>query len=65
MHKNKDGIHIYNEDAYLGIKKACEIASKTLDMIGQYVEPGVTTEQLDKTCHDFILAHNSVPATLG
>ncbi len=34
-------------------------------MIGQYIEPGVTTEQLDKTCHDFILAHNSAPATLG
>ena len=42
MHKNKDGIYIYNQDAYKGIKKACELASKTLDMIGQYVEPGVT-----------------------
>jgi methionyl aminopeptidase len=65
MHKNKDGILIYNEDALMGIKKACEIASRTLDMIGQHVEPGVTTEELDKKCHDFILAHQSVPATLG
>ena len=54
MRKNKDGIHIYDTDAHEGIKKACEIASKTLDMIGNYVEPGVTTEELDKTCHDFI-----------
>ena len=45
MYKNKDGIYIYNEDAYNGIKKACEIASKTLDMIADYVEPGVTTEE--------------------
>ena len=65
MHKNKDGIYIYNKDAYIGIKKACEIASKTLDMIGQYVEPGVATEELDKKCHEFMLSHNSVPATLG
>ena len=65
MRKNKDGIHIYDKDAHEGIKKACEIASKTLDMIGNYVKPGVTTEKLDKTCNDFILAHNSVPATLG
>ena len=65
MHKNKDGIYIYNYDAYKGIRKACEIASKTLDMIANYVEPGVTTEELDKACHDFILLHNSVPATLG
>ena len=34
-------------------------------MIGQFIEPGVTTEELDKKCHDFILDHNSVPATLG
>ena len=65
MHKNKDGIYIYDNDAYEGIKKACEIASKTLDMIVDHIEPGVTTEQLDKKCHDFILAHNSLPATLG
>ena len=65
MHKNKDGIYIYNEEAYEGIKKACEIASKTLDMIGNYVKSGTTTEELNKKCHDFILSHNSVPATLG
>ena len=65
MHKNKDGIYIYNEEAYEGIKKACEIASKTLDMIGDYVKSGATTGELDKKCHDFILSHNSVPATLG
>ena len=52
MHKNKDGIYIYNEDAYMGIKKACKLASETLDMIGQFIEPGVTTEELDKKCHD-------------
>jgi len=65
MRKNKDGIFIYDSDAYEGIKNACEIASKTLDMIGVHVKPGVTTEELDKTCHEFILAKNSVPATLG
>ena len=56
MHKNKDGIYIYNEEAYEGIKNACEIASKTLDMIGDYVKSGATTEELDKNvmilfCH--------------
>ena len=65
MHKNKDGIYIYDGDAYKGIKEACAIASSTLDMIGNYIEPGVTTEELNKICHDFILSHNSVPATLG
>ena len=65
MYKNKDGIYIYDENAYNGIKKACEIASRTLDMIGQYIEAGVSTAELDAACHDFILANNSVPATLG
>ncbi len=34
-------------------------------MIAPYVRPGVTTGQLDEVCHDFILAHNAIPAPLN
>ena len=30
-----------------------------------YVKPGVTTEELDRLCHDFILEHGATPAPLG
>ena len=63
--KNKDGIHIYDNSDLEGIKRACDIASETLDMIDNLIEPGITTLSLDKECHDFILSRNATPATLG
>ncbi len=63
--KNKHGIHLYNRIDLDGIKKACNIASETLDKIADMIEPGITTLSLDKVCHEFILSKNAIPATLG
>lgn len=63
--KNKDGITIHSPEDFEGMRKAGALAAQVLDMIGEYVVPGVTTAELDKICHDFMLANNSVPATLG
>ena len=62
---NKDGIVIHKLDDFQGMRSACELAANTLDMISDYVQPGVTTESLDSLCHDYILDHGAVPATLG
>ncbi len=63
--KNKDGIFLYNNKALSGIKTACDVASQTLDMISDLIEPGVTTQYLDEACNKFMLANNAIPATLG
>jgi methionyl aminopeptidase len=34
-------------------------------MITEHVRPGVSTDQLNQLCHDFMLAHHAVPATLN
>ena len=34
---------------------AGRLASSVLEMIGEYVVVGVTTEKLDQICHDFIV----------
>jgi methionyl aminopeptidase len=47
------------------MRAAGRLAAETLDMIGPHVVPGVTTETLDRLCHDFILAHDAVPAPLN
>jgi methionyl aminopeptidase len=45
---------------------AGRLAADVLDMIGQYVEPGVSTEKLDQLCHDFIVNEQQVvPACLN
>ena len=33
---------------------AGKVASKTLDMITDYIKPGITTEKIDKVCYEFI-----------
>ena len=47
------------------MRRAGQLAAACLDMIGPHVRPGVTTGELDQLCHDFMLAHGAVPATLG
>jgi methionyl aminopeptidase len=45
---------------------AGRLAADVLDMIGQHVVPGVTTDQLDRLCHDFIVkTQQAVPANVG
>ena len=62
---NADGITIHSKEDFEGMRRAGRLAAEILDMIGPFVKPGVTTEYLDQLCHDFMIANNSVPATLG
>ena len=44
---------------------ASELAARTLDMITPHIKPGISTEKIDQLCHEFMIKHNAVPATLG
>jgi len=45
---------------------AGRLASEVLVMIGPYVKQGVSTEELDQICHDFIVNNqNAIPAPLN
>ncbi|GIX09912.1 MAG: methionine aminopeptidase [Elioraea sp.] len=58
-------IILYGPEDFACMRRAGRLAAATLDMITPHVKPGVTTEELDRLCHDFILAHGAVPAPLG
>jgi methionyl aminopeptidase len=48
------------------MRAAGRLAASVLDMIEPFVVPGVTTEELDKRCHDFIVGElQSIPANLN
>ncbi|MDR2353251.1 MAG: type I methionyl aminopeptidase [Deltaproteobacteria bacterium] len=47
------------------IRKSSRLASQTLDYAGQNIRAGMTTSDLNKLIHDFIVSHNATPATLG
>ncbi len=42
------------------------LAAEVLEMIAPYVQPGVTTDELDQRCHDYIVnVQNAIPAPLN
>ena len=48
------------------MRVAGRMVAEVLDMIGEYVQPGVTTEELDRRCHDFIVNElKAIPANVG
>jgi methionyl aminopeptidase len=48
------------------MRVAGRLAADVLDMIGEYVRPGVTTDELDRICHKYITeTQQAIPAPLN
>lgn len=58
-------IKIHAAKDFEGMRKAGRLAAECLDFITPHVKPGVTTEELDKLCHNFILDNDAIPAPLN
>lgn len=66
MHDHEEEtIYLFQDSDFEGMRKAGRLAAKVLDFIEPYIKPGVTTGELDKLCHDYIIANGAVPAPLG
>jgi methionyl aminopeptidase len=58
-------IKLHGAEAFAAMRKAGRLAAEALDMIGPFVRPGVTTEELDDRVLEFALDHGAVPAPLN
>ena len=58
-------IKIHEKSDFAGMRIAGRLAAETLDFIGDYVEPGVTTERLDELCAEFIADRGATSAPLN
>jgi methionyl aminopeptidase len=47
------------------MRVAGRIAAQALAEVGRHVEPGVTTDELDRVGHEFLVSHGAYPSTLG
>ncbi|OSM02075.1 type I methionyl aminopeptidase [Magnetofaba australis] len=47
------------------MRPSCVLAAETLKMIEEHVKPGVTTDQLNEICHQYIIDHNAYPSPLN
>ena len=59
-------VPLHNNADIARSKVAGSLAAQVLAMIGEHVRPGVTTEQLDQICHDFIVHElKAIPGNIG
>lgn len=47
------------------MRATCRLAAQTLEYIESFVVPGVSTEEINKLCHDFIIKHGAYPSPLN
>ncbi len=65
MKENASGIILHDGQGFEGMRKAGKLAAEVLDFITPHVQKGIATEELDKLCHDFTVAHGAIPAPLN
>ena len=59
-------VKIRSAEQLAKMRIAGRLAAEVLELIEPFVVPGVTTEALDKICHDHIVqVQNAIPACLG
>ena len=58
-------IHLKNREEIELMRESALIVSKTLGVLAEKIEPGITPKELDKLAHDFILDNKGVPGFLG
>ncbi len=47
------------------MRAASQLAARALEEVGRAVAPGVTTDELDRVGHEYLVAHGAYPSTLG
>ena len=47
------------------MKKACELSAGALQAVGKSIEPGISTQELDRIAYDYIISHGGKPNFLG
>jgi methionyl aminopeptidase len=65
VHPEEPRIKIHQPEHFDGMRRAGRLAAEVLDFITPHAKPGVTTGELDRLCHGFILDHGAVPAPLN
>lgn len=60
-----DGSEIKDAETIERMRHASRIAAQALAAAGAAVAPGVTTDEVDRVGHEFLLDHGAYPSTLG
>ena len=59
------GSHIKSADQVEKIRAAGKIAAEAIALVGANAKAGVTTDELDKLAHEYMVSQGAYPSTLG
>src|SRR4029078_10281338 len=59
------GPEVKDAETIARMRVAGGIAAQALEEVGRHVRPGVTTDELDRIGHAFLVDHDAYPSTLG
>jgi methionyl aminopeptidase len=59
------GGHIKTPEQIEKIRAAGKIAARAIALVGENAKPGITTDELDKIAHEYIISQGAYPSTLG
>jgi methionyl aminopeptidase len=62
--KNTKG-DVRTRDEIEKIRAAGKIAAQAIELVGSHAKPGITTDELDRIGHEFLVAQGAYPSTLG
>ena len=59
------GSEVKDEQTIAAMRQAGRIAAQAMAASAEHIAPGVTTDELDRIGHEFLLDHGAYPSTLG
>ncbi|MCU1425093.1 MAG: methionine aminopeptidase [Microbacteriaceae bacterium] len=63
--KHFDGSDVYPAASIELIREAGKIAAEAIQAVGRAVRPGITTDELDRIGHEYVVAAGAYPSCLG
>src|SRR5262245_9291744 len=59
------GSEIKDADTIERMRSAGRIAARAMAEVAAHIRPGITTDELDRIGHEYLIEHNAYPSTLG
>lgn len=58
-------IRLFDNEAFAGMRKTCNLAARCLDALVDFIKPGITTQSIDDFVFAFGAKENALPADLN
>ncbi len=60
-----NNIPIYQKNDFVKMRKAGKLAAHILDQLYEFIQPGISTLEINDFCHDLIIKNKAIPAPLN